>query len=397
MRIQDNLYETLYGATNIPFCIIKKQQNVLCFPKIQSNIFTKRFIDICQIEIDLRKEKPSKPLVLFLQPGYYLGLYSLDEETFLIFGPSISYRQTRQDIQPWLDCPLYKDNASAMESLLLSLSPVRISKYLNSFCMAIYLYTNEIIKPDEIYTDMDFNDQIPVHSAFTQYIFKNREKTFIHTPYSLEISITKAIETGNISLLKSIQIQPTLGNLGILSFHEERQVRYMFVTGTAVFGRAAMRGGVDYETVCSMADSYCQKMDLLSNLSQIQLLQTQMMFDFCNTVAKIKHQNYSYPVKECCNNIQIHAHEKIVLRDLAEICQLSERRLSQKFKKETGVGIVDYIHKIKIDEAVQLLNYSTFTVNQISNYLGYNNQSYFTEMFKKYTGKTPNLYRSKNL
>ena len=58
-----------------------------------------------------------------------------------------------------------------------------------------------------------------------------------------------------------------------------------------------------------------------------------------------------------------------------------------------GMGIPEYIHREKLQEARYLLRHTDSTLSQITNYLNYPSQSYFTQIFKKYEGMTPQQYR----
>ena len=226
------------------------------------------------------------------------------------------------------------------------------------------------------------------------YIVKSREDAGFHTPQSYEEQLSGAIEQGNLGLLELLLRQTVTGRPGVLSQDPARQVRYLFVTMASVAARAAMRGGLSYEAACSMADIYCQRMDAMSDFDKMEELRVQMFLDFCQEVARKRTETYSHLVRSCCDYIQKHTHENICLRDLAKLCHYSERRLSWKFRQETGIPIVDYIHREKLEEARLLLLHSDYTINEIAGFLGYANQSYFTRKFKELYGETPRALRT---
>lgn len=230
----------------------------------------------------------------------------------------------------------------------------------------------------------------------TDYMFKRKEDNNLHTTQSLEIQITDAIATGNVPRLHSIFKTSYEGSLGTLSLKHEQQERYMFVTTAAVFSRAAMRGGVNYELACSMADTYCQKMDQLPLSDDFMYLIIEMGFDFCRTVSETKKLVYSPIINRCCDYIYNHTHETITLNDLAKLCKMSTRRLSERCRKETGMPIVAFIQLTKIEEAKVLLRYTNKTIGEISSYLAFSTQSYFTQIFKKHIGLTPFEYQQHN-
>jgi YesN/AraC family two-component response regulator len=85
--------------------------------------------------------------------------------------------------------------------------------------------------------------------------------------------------------------------------------------------------------------------------------------------------------------------ETITLKDLSKLYFIDEKYLCKLFKKETGMGFVDYINKIRVDNASRLLLNSDAPVNSIAYQVGYSNLSYFNKIFKKLSGYTPKEYR----
>nr|WP_272880355.1 helix-turn-helix transcriptional regulator [Paenibacillus azoreducens] len=57
---------------------------------------------------------------------------------------------------------------------------------------------------------------------------------------------------------------------------------------------------------------------------------------------------------------------------------------------------MEYVHMVKLQKAKQLLQQSSKTVEEISDYLGYANKSYFIKLFKREIGMTPSEYASWN-
>ena len=63
------------------------------------------------------------------------------------------------------------------------------------------------------------------------------------------------------------------------------------------------------------------------------------------------------------------------------------------FKKETGQTFINYLHNYKIEKSKNLLENTNMTLLDISLEVGFNNQSYYSTIFKKYTNMTPLEYR----
>jgi two-component system response regulator YesN len=68
--------------------------------------------------------------------------------------------------------------------------------------------------------------------------------------------------------------------------------------------------------------------------------------------------------------------------------------LSKIFKEFSETNFLDYLITIRMEKAKELLSDSNKKVYEIARKIGYTNTQSFIRIFKKYTGKTPNEYRS---
>lgn len=81
---------------------------------------------------------------------------------------------------------------------------------------------------------------------------------------------------------------------------------------------------------------------------------------------------------------------------LAEKCHLSASYLSDLLKKETGRTAKDHINLFLVDKAKNLLLSTNDSISGIAYSLGFNYPHYFSRLFKRHTGTTPNDYRQLN-
>lgn len=85
--------------------------------------------------------------------------------------------------------------------------------------------------------------------------------------------------------------------------------------------------------------------------------------------------------------------KKIGLEDVAAHLHMNPSYFSRMFKKETGQTFTDYVIRMKMERARELLDTTNYSVGMICDMLGYNNQSYFIKTFKSAVGVTPMEYR----
>ncbi|TDV72591.1 AraC family transcriptional regulator [Pseudomonas sp. LP_7_YM] len=81
------------------------------------------------------------------------------------------------------------------------------------------------------------------------------------------------------------------------------------------------------------------------------------------------------------------------LHDMAQLCELSVRRLSQCFKNTTGLTLRRYAAQARINRAKALLSDPRWLVKQVAYQSGFQNAAAFTAAFRKETGLTPEQFR----
>ncbi|ANS75395.1 AraC family transcriptional regulator [Paenibacillus yonginensis] len=78
---------------------------------------------------------------------------------------------------------------------------------------------------------------------------------------------------------------------------------------------------------------------------------------------------------------------------IGEHFQLKGSYLSKLFKNHTGEGMLDYLHKYRIEQAKELMRTRQESVSETSRQVGYNDPATFIRVFKKYEGITPGKYK----
>lgn len=87
-------------------------------------------------------------------------------------------------------------------------------------------------------------------------------------------------------------------------------------------------------------------------------------------------------------------HSNIVLEELAREACLSRDHFIKIFNREVGCSPIQYIIRRKMMKAQLMLASSANTIKDIALFLGYDDFSYFSRLFKKHVGKTPLQYRN---
>ncbi|MCZ2260400.1 AraC family transcriptional regulator [Sporosarcina sp. G11-34] len=84
----------------------------------------------------------------------------------------------------------------------------------------------------------------------------------------------------------------------------------------------------------------------------------------------------------------------LTVEGIAKKFGVSTSHLSRTFREHTEVTLIEYINIRKVEESQYYLRFSEKSISEVSNQFNFCNQSYFTRIFKKYTGETPRRFRS---
>jgi YesN/AraC family two-component response regulator len=84
---------------------------------------------------------------------------------------------------------------------------------------------------------------------------------------------------------------------------------------------------------------------------------------------------------------------KISLQEIAAAAGLSAPYFSTIFKEEMGENLSGYLNRLRVEKAGHMLIETDFTLSEIASACGFEDQSWFSKIFKSYTGISPGKYR----
>lgn len=110
-------------------------------------------------------------------------------------------------------------------------------------------------------------------------------------------------------------------------------------------------------------------------------------------ISEVKNSSENPVIKKACRFIEEHLAEDFGLEVLAQELGLSPYHLSRLFKEEKGENFINYVTSLRLEKAKKLLENPSLIIKEISTGVGYNDQNYFTKLFKLKFGLTPTEYR----
>ncbi|WOO39294.1 AraC family transcriptional regulator [Rubellicoccus peritrichatus] len=102
---------------------------------------------------------------------------------------------------------------------------------------------------------------------------------------------------------------------------------------------------------------------------------------------------YSTRIQRAIHWFRKNIEENITIEEAAEHAGLKPSQFRNLFRKETGFSPIEYLTRIRIEKAKQLLIDTELSVTDVAFQLGFNTSQYFATSFRRVTGQTPRAFR----
>lgn len=102
-------------------------------------------------------------------------------------------------------------------------------------------------------------------------------------------------------------------------------------------------------------------------------------------------------INKIIHYIQLHYHQEISLESMAKLSAMDKNYLSGLFKRKTGMTLIHYVQKIRLEHAAQLLASTDLPLGDIAERVGIASDNYFIKLFKKWYKTTPAEYKRSQL
>lgn len=98
-------------------------------------------------------------------------------------------------------------------------------------------------------------------------------------------------------------------------------------------------------------------------------------------------------VRSICAQVTEHLEKPWSINDFAGSYGFNPVYLGRLFKEETGLSFTNYLMARRVEKAIEMMADPNLTIGAIGQAVGYNDQNYFSRVFKKHTHMGPNEYR----
>ncbi|MGQ8363818.1 GlxA family transcriptional regulator [Glaciecola sp. 1036] len=153
-------------------------------------------------------------------------------------------------------------------------------------------------------------------------------------------------------------------------------------------------GGVAFNDLCLLLiERYCGR-DIANQMAKAHVINRQSGFQstYANLHSFKQHKNDA--VIKVQEFIEQHYQDKLNIRELAKMINVTERTLNRSFQKHVGMTPSRYIQSVRLENAKRLLEQGINNTRQLASLVGYEDPASFGRLFKQQSGFTPVEYRS---
>lgn len=209
-------------------------------------------------------------------------------------------------------------------------------------------------------------------------------------PLGLERELLQAVRLGKQTEAERVleQFMSEITRTGSTEF----QVQQMMLQLLGSIQHMMLQTGVTPYKLFGGYNMYEQLSGIREPVQMRQWMMNEVFIPYIQEVEVRSQEPLKLVVERTMLYIDTHYRSDISLENCADEEQMTPYALSKAFKQVSGINFIDYLTRVRMDAAKQLLRETTMKINDVAVAVGYQH-SYFNRIFKKQEGVTPSQYR----
>ncbi|MEG0639433.1 MAG: PocR ligand-binding domain-containing protein [Clostridia bacterium] len=211
-------------------------------------------------------------------------------------------------------------------------------------------------------------------------------------PYEKERELLVKVKTGDLPAAKAI-LNDLLGYVLFTEGGQIEVIKSRALELTTLLSRVAIEGGAQADDIYHLNHQFLSRLRNLNEYEALCYQLQEIVESFVSAVSMPSTQSGSAAIRVAIRFIAKHYAEPLTLSQLASEVSLSPSYFSAQFAKIMGMGYREYVNFVRVEEAKRLLSATDYPLSQIAVAIGFSDQSYFSKVFKRATGLSPQKYR----
>ncbi|AEM79469.1 PocR ligand-binding domain-containing protein [Thermoanaerobacter wiegelii] len=217
------------------------------------------------------------------------------------------------------------------------------------------------------------------------------ENTFFYYPFEKERQLVRLVKSGEKIAAKAL-LNELLGHIFFKSGGNFEYMKARALELVVILSRAAVEGGADLEMIFDLNLKYFQDVGAISDVDELCYWLVKVLDKFTESIYNIG-QSKNTIIYKAIDYIKKNYKKGLTLEEVARYVYLSPNYFSKLFKEEVGMSYTDYLNKLRVEESKKYLMRLDLNILDVALMVGFQDQSYFTRVFKKYEGISPGQFR----
>ena len=211
-------------------------------------------------------------------------------------------------------------------------------------------------------------------------------------PYEKEKELIAKVKIGNVREANAI-LNDLLGYVLFSEGNSLEIVNARAIELCSLLSRTAIESGAPTDNILRLNNHFLRSLQQIDSLETLCFKLQEVVETFSDSMFNYIPSKNNELVKKAIIYISDHFSEPITLEDVASHVHLHPSYFSTTFKHSTGSSFKEYLNMVRIEESKRLLANTDFSIIDIAVATGFDDQSYFSKVFKKLTGLTPKQFR----
>ena len=211
-------------------------------------------------------------------------------------------------------------------------------------------------------------------------------------PYEKERLLITKLKTGNTEESKAL-LNDLLGYVFFSQGNNLEVIKSRSLELCSLLSRAAIEGGATSDSILKVNNQLLTVIPTINNMDSLCYKLQEAIDAFTDCMFEHVPGKNSEVIKKAIKYISKNFADPITLDDVANLVHLNPAYFSTIFKQSTGSSFKEYLNMVRVEESKRLLSNTDYSLIDIAIATGFENQSYFSKVFKKYTGLTPKQFR----
>ena len=211
-------------------------------------------------------------------------------------------------------------------------------------------------------------------------------------PYEKEKELISKVRLGDIREANAV-LNDLLGYVLFSQGNSLDAIKPRAIELCSLLSRTAIEGGAPTDSILKLNNQFLQNLQKITTMDTLCHKLQEIVETFSESMFNSIPSKNSEIIKKAMLYISENFNTPLTLEEVAAYVHLHPSYFSTLFKNSTGSSFKEYLNMVRIEESKRLLSNTDYSIIDIAVATGFEDQSYFSKVFKKYTGLTPKQFR----